>query len=89
MSDRRKVEVFIAGCGLCHEAMKLVESLACPSCDVTTIDVNSSAGLARAKEVGVTQVPAVAVAGKLAKCCCAEGPTEAGLRAAGIGVGAA
>ena len=36
---KRNVEVFIAGCMLCDEAVKLVESLACDSCDVTVYDL--------------------------------------------------
>jgi len=31
MLRKRKVEVFIAGCPLCDETVKLVNELACPS----------------------------------------------------------
>lgn len=38
----------------------------------------------RAKQLGVSSVPAVVVDGKLADCCKDMGPTEASLKQAGI-----
>jgi hypothetical protein len=38
-TPKRKVEVFIAGCGLCDETVALVERLACGSCDVSVHDM--------------------------------------------------
>ena len=34
MSAKRKVQVFVAGCGVCDEAIELVSRIACPSCQV-------------------------------------------------------
>lgn len=84
MSGERKVEVFGAGCPLCEAAARVVRGLACPACDVRVLDLRTPAGAARAAEVGVRTVPAVAVDGWLADCC-AGGLDEAGLRAAGVG----
>lgn len=84
MSTKRKVEVLSAGCPLCEEAIALVRSLACPSCEVTVVDIRRPDVAARAKELGVRSVPAVLVDGKLAECC-AGGPEEGVLRAAGVG----
>ena len=37
MKDKRKVEVFSAGCPVCQNAVELVQNLAGPSCDVTVL----------------------------------------------------
>lgn len=39
---KRKVEVFIAGCPVCDKTVKLVQSLACPNCEVVVYDLNKS-----------------------------------------------
>lgn len=84
---KRKVEVFSAGCAVCEDTVKLVKSIACPSCEVTVLDTKDSAVANRARALGVRSLPAVAVNGKLAGCCTGRGPLEADLRAAGIGQG--
>ena len=81
----RKVEVFRAGCSVCDDTVKLVESIACPSCEVTVLSMKEPEVAKRARALGVRSVPAVAVDGKLADCCTNRGPNEADLRAAGIG----
>lgn len=85
MADKRKVEIFSAGCPACDETVKMVEDIACPSCDVTVLDMNDANVASRAKSFGVRSVPAVAIDGKLADCCSGRGPDEAMLKAAGIG----
>ena len=85
MSANRKVEVFSAGCAICEETIALVKRIACPSCDVEVLDMHDEAVAARARELGVTSVPAVAIEGRLAACCLRSGPDEATLRAAGLG----
>jgi glutaredoxin 3 len=85
--DKRKVEVFTAGCTCCDEAVQMVQSIACPSCDVKVLDMKDAEVERRAKELGVRSVPTVAVDGKLAGCCAGRGPTEKVLRAAGVGQG--
>lgn len=84
MTTKRKVEVFSAGCPACEETVKLVESLACPSCDVRVLDMTDAAVAGRAKTLCVRSVPAVAIDGRLASCCAGRGPDEATLRAAGL-----
>lgn len=86
MTNKRKVEVFSAGCPACQEAVKLVESLACPSCDVQVLDMHDPAVAAMAKGLGIRSVPAVAIDGQLTGCCAARGPDETTLRAAGLGM---
>ena len=85
MSNKRKVEVFSAGCPACTEAIALVSSIAGPSCDVEVLDMRRPDVAAKAKTYGIRAVPAVVVGGKLASCCQGAGPTESSLRAAGLG----
>ena len=85
MSINRKIEIFSAGCPACLEAIELVNGIACPSCDVTVLDMTDRAVADRAKTLGVQRVPAIVIDGKLADCCGGQGISEAALRAEGIG----
>ncbi|MEE8417572.1 MAG: thioredoxin family protein [candidate division Zixibacteria bacterium] len=85
MATRRKVEIFSAGCPACKEVIEMVNRLACPSCEVTVFDMNDAEIAKRAKDLGISTVPAVVIDGKLADCCANRGPDEASLRAAGVG----
>lgn len=89
MAGKRQVEVFTAGCPLCDETVKLVQSLACPNCEVTVYDLREGCGThacrEKAKAYGVHRVPAVVIDGKLADCCQVGPVTAEALRAAGLG----
>ena len=85
MSNKRKVEIFSAGCPVCQETIDLVNRIACPSCDVTVLDMKDTAIADRAKTLGVRSVPAVVIDGKIADCCTGPSISEAALRAEGIG----
>lgn len=85
MATKRKIEVFSAGCPACQETVKLVQQIACPSCDVSVLDMNDAGVAQRTKGLGIRSVPAVVINGKLADCCTGRGPDEATLRAAGLG----
>jgi hypothetical protein len=61
-----------------------VKELSCSSCDVTVYNLKEN-GIDKAKEYGVTSVPAVAVNGKILDCCKRSKPMADDLRAAGIG----
>ena len=82
---KRKIEIFSAGCPACDEVVKLVNSIACPSCEVGILDMHKSDVASEAKQYGVTSVPAVVVDGKLADCCARGAVEEGALRAAGVG----
>jgi len=84
---RRTIEIFTAGCPACEEAVKLVQSIICPSCDLQVLDMrNDKAAQERAKQYGVRRVPAVVVDGRLADCC-QQGAVDAStLRSLGVGV---
>lgn len=84
MSQKRNVEVFTAGCICCDEAVALVNKITCPSCEVTIQDMKQERSVKRAKELGIKQVPTVAINGRIADCC-VGGINEQSLRAAGIG----
>ena len=85
MSDKRQIEIFSAGCPVCKETIDLVNRMACASCEISVLDMNDDEVAARATELGIRSVPAVAVNGKLAECCANRGVDESTLRAAGIG----
>lgn len=85
MTTKRQIEVFSAGCPACQDAITMVQSIACPSCEVTVLDMNDASVAGRAKSLGIRSVPAVVIDGKLADCCTGRGPDEATLRAAGLG----
>ena len=85
MATKRKIEVFSAGCPACQETVALVNSIACPSCEVSVLDMHDPQVASRAKGLGIRSVPAVVIDGKLADCCTGRGPDEATLRAAGLG----
>lgn len=85
-TNKRKVEVFSAGCPACAETVKFVQQTACSSCQVEVLDMNRPEVATKARQYGVTTVPAVAINGTLASCCTVAGPNEAALRSAGLGV---
>ena len=86
---KRKIEVFTANCPVCDPVVKLINELTCGSCDVTVYDLvqqcENKACLNKAKEYGVTRVPAVVVDGKLLGCCQGGEITRESLFNAGIG----
>lgn len=85
MAAKRKVEIFSAGCPACNDAIALVQQIACPSCEVSVLDMDDANVATRAKGLGIRSVPAVVIDGKLADCCSGRGPDESTLRAAGLG----
>ncbi len=66
MSDKRKIEVFSAGCSLCSETLKLVQ-VAVTSCGCEVIERRCPENelCAEAKQYGVRSMPTVVVDGKI------------------------
>ena len=85
MKNKRKIEVFSAGCPVCEETIQMVNRTACPSCEVSILDMKDQSVARRARDLGFRSVPAVVIDGKLAACCAGRGPDEETLRAAGLG----
>jgi glutaredoxin len=81
MANKKKIEVFSAGCSVCKETIETVERLA-GSHEVVIHDMNKSDIASKAKHYGVRTVPAVVIDGKLASCCTGRGPDQDILRAA-------
>lgn len=86
MKTKRTIEIFSAGCPACEETITLVNTVACPSCDVHVLDMRNLEVAAKAKSYGIRSLPAVVIDGRLASCCAGRGPEEAALRRAGLGV---
>ncbi len=85
MSTKRKIEVFSAGCPVCLETVEMINHSACPSCEVSILDMNKPEVSEKARSLGIRSIPAVVIDGKLANCCSGRGPDEATLMAAGLG----
>ena len=73
MATERKIEVFSAGCALCHEVIDVVRQEAGSSSEVIVRDMIDAQVLTRAEMFGIRSVPAVVIDGKLASCCAAGG----------------
>ena len=86
MNNKRKIEIFSAGCTCCTEAVEMVRNIACPSCDVEVLDMRQTDVAEKAKEYDIKSVPAVVIDGQVASCCANRGVDEAALRSAGLGV---
>ncbi len=85
MSAKRHIEIFSAGCPTCEETVELVNRIACPSCEVSVLDMHDKHVAKRAQSLGIRSVPAVVINGRLADCCAGRGPDETALRDAGVG----
>lgn len=85
MATKRQIEIFSAGCPVCEDVIARVKDIACPSCEITVLDMNEPDVAARAKTLGIASIPAVVIDGALAACRAGGGPDEAVLRAAGLG----
>ncbi len=71
MDNRHRIEVFTEGCASCEGAIAYAHELASSSRDyeVRVWNVNEREGAARMKDVGVTELPAIAVDGEPLACC--------------------
>jgi glutaredoxin len=85
MSEKRRVEVFTAGCPVCEGVVNMVNELACPHCEVTIYNLNNNEGVEQSQAYGVTAVPSIAVNGQLLESCKRSPITKKELQAAGIG----
>ncbi|MGH9966780.1 MAG: thioredoxin family protein [Pyrinomonadaceae bacterium] len=86
MNNKRKIEIFSAGCPACDAAIKTVRQIACSCCEIEVLDMNQREVATRAARLGINRVPAIVIDGTIAKCCLAGPVDEQVLRAAGVGV---
>jgi hypothetical protein len=77
MAQRRKIEVFTAGCPCCTEAVELVEFLAGTKHDIEIRDMHDRAVAVAASGYGIRRLPAVVIDGRLADCYAARDLDEA------------
>jgi hypothetical protein len=73
LPQKRRVEVFSAGCALCEEVIDLVRREVGSSSEVIVRKMLDARVLARAEKLGIRSVPAVVIDGKLASCCTPRG----------------
>lgn len=84
-NEKRKIEIFSAGCPVCESVVEDVKKAACSSCDIQVLDMMSPDVQQRASELSIKSVPAVAIDGKLADCCSSRGVDIRILQNAGLG----
>ena len=63
MAEKRNIEVFSAGCALCHEVIDVVKREARSTSEVIVRDMMDGRSLARAEKFGIRSVPAVVIDG--------------------------
>jgi hypothetical protein len=80
MAQRKKIEVFSAGCHACQEAVATIRRIAGSDHDVEVLDMHQAHVAAQARQHGIRSVPSVVVDGHLAACCAGRGVDEAILR---------
>ena len=85
MATKRKIEIFSAGCSVCDETIEMVNDIACPSCEISVLDMHDKAVAKRARSLGVKSVPAVVIDGRLAGCCAGRGVDQDTLKQSGVG----
>jgi len=82
MTNKKKIEVFSAGCSLCEGAIEMAKTIAGSSHEVVVYDMRESGVATKAKQYDVRSIPGIVIEGKLAGCCAGRGPDENVLRAA-------
>jgi hypothetical protein len=82
MAQRKKIEIYSAGCHTCREAVQMVKRIAGEEHYVEVLDMHQLHVVAQATHHGIRSVPGVVVDGHLAACCAGRGVDEAVLRAA-------
>jgi hypothetical protein len=87
--EKRKVEIFTAGCPVCEPVVEQVKSMVCRSCEVIVYNLSEtnahSQYLEKVKKYNINSLPAVAVDGQLLACCSNRGVSIEELQLAGIG----
>ncbi|MGI8582262.1 MAG: hypothetical protein ACR2KX_08695 [Chitinophagaceae bacterium] len=87
--NKRKIELFTAGCTVCEPVVEMVKEMACSSCEVVIYNLSQPCEtkecLEKVKTYGIKALPAIAVNGKLLSCCQNKGISVEELKNAGIG----
>ena len=83
MATKHRIEVFSAGCPLCHQVIDVVRRQAGSSSEIIVHNMTDTRAFWRATALGVRSVPAVAIDGKLTSS--GRGVDIEELRDAGLG----
>lgn len=87
--EKRKIELFTAGCPVCDPVIEMVKSMACNNCDVIIYNIadksNREEYMKKIKSYNIETIPSVAVNGKLLSCCENKGVNREDLEKAGVG----
>jgi hypothetical protein len=75
----KEIEIFVAGCYVCAEAVEMVKRVAGSSYRVEVLDMRLPDVAARARQLGIHNVPSIVIRGKLAPWCAGRKPDEATL----------
>ena len=87
--NKRRIEVFTAGCPVCNPVVDLVKSFADEEYnEITIYDLVKQCEIkecvSKVEEYGIKRLPAIAVNGQLLSCCNNNGITKEDLLNAGI-----
>ena len=77
---KRQVEIFTANCPLCDETVRMVQELACSSCEVSVYNLRED--FEKAQQYGVNAAPTIAINGTIVLI---GQPDKAQLQAIGVG----
>jgi glutaredoxin 3 len=76
MGTTRTIELCSAGGSACEGTVTVVKPLACPSCDITVLDMKHPQAASRAKSLDIRSLPAVVINGALADRRAGRGPDQ-------------
>ena len=85
MNEKRRIEIYSAGCSICNDVIDQVREAACKSCDIVIRDMMLPEVQRNAAGLGILSLPAVVIDGTLANCCSGQGVDVEVLRQAGLG----
>lgn len=85
MTNKRKIEIYSAGCSICNNVIDQVREAACKSCDIIIRDIMQPEVQRSASNLGILSLPAVVVDGELSGCCSGRSIDLEVLRQAGLG----
>ena len=85
MTNKRKIEIYSAGCSICNNVIEQMREAACKSCDIIIRDMMLPEVQRSAADIGILSLPAVVIDGKLASCCSGRSVDLEVVRQAGLG----
>lgn len=56
-----RIQIFSGGCGLCRDAVDMVEVGKCKDCEMEVLDVDDTRNSLLVKRLGITAVPSIVI----------------------------